>query len=86
MLQLIDELMLRQVHILNETRGSTLEVVVSRMKARGTSVRFVMVSATVPNIHDVANWIGNDPHGGPATVMEVRKSNHRLPDDIAHWF
>lgn len=54
------------------------------MKARGTSVRFVMVSATVPNIHDVANWIGNDPHGGPATVMEVRKSNRRSGDDIAH--
>ncbi|KIJ44323.1 hypothetical protein M422DRAFT_779412 [Sphaerobolus stellatus SS14] len=51
---LIDE-----VHILNETRGSTLEVVASRMKTRGNAVRFILVSATVPNIQDVAAWIGN---------------------------
>jgi ATP-dependent DNA helicase HFM1/MER3 len=60
-----------QVHILNENRGSTLEVIVSRMKTRGTSVRFVMVSATVPNVQDVASWVGNSPRSGPAIVMEV---------------
>ncbi|KAG2147242.1 Sec63 Brl domain-containing protein [Suillus cothurnatus] len=48
-----------EVHILNESRGSTLEVVVSRMKARGSDVRFLLVSATVPNIEDVASWIGS---------------------------
>ncbi|KAM6500407.1 Sec63 Brl domain containing protein [Amanita muscaria] len=47
-----------EVHVLNEARGSTLEVVISRMKTRGINVRFVMVSATVPNIEDVAAWIG----------------------------
>lgn len=60
-----------EVHILNESRGSTLEVIISRMKARGKSVRFVLVSATVPNIHDVASWIGNEPFGDSAVVMEV---------------
>ena len=61
-----------KVHILNETRGSTLEVVVSRMKARGSAVRFVLVSATVPNIVDIASWIGsaNNPER-PAKVFEV---------------
>ncbi|KAJ7578472.1 Sec63 Brl domain-containing protein [Mycena floridula] len=48
-----------EVHILNETRGSTLEVVISRMKLRGSDVRFVLVSATVPNIEDIAAWIGS---------------------------
>lgn len=62
---LIDE-----VHILNESRGSTLEVVLSRMKARGSSVRFVVVSATVPNIKDVASWIGDGTPDGSATVMQ----------------
>lgn len=33
-------------------------------------MRFMLVSATVPNIDDVAAWIGNQPHGGPAIVME----------------
>ena len=60
-----------QVHLLNETRGSTLEVVVSRMKLRGSSVRFVVVSATVPNIQDVADWVGSPSGDGPATVNEV---------------
>ncbi|KAF5330810.1 hypothetical protein D9619_005499 [Psilocybe cf. subviscida] len=46
------------VHILNESRGSTLEVVVSRMKFRGSAIRFILVSATVPNTDDVAGWVG----------------------------
>ncbi|KAI0723937.1 P-loop containing nucleoside triphosphate hydrolase protein [Cerioporus squamosus] len=62
---LIDE-----VHLLNETRGSTLEVVVSRMKLHGRSVRFLVVSATVPNIRDVAEWVGNQSGDGLATVKE----------------
>ncbi|KAJ7827539.1 hypothetical protein B0H14DRAFT_2814688 [Mycena olivaceomarginata] len=53
-----------QVHILNESRGSTLEVVISRMKTRGSAVRFVLVSATVPNIKDIAAWIGNKRRDG----------------------
>ena len=56
---------------MNEARGSTLEVVISRMKARGSSVRFILVSATVPNIRDVAAWIGKGSSQGPATVLEV---------------
>lgn len=60
------------MHLLNETRGSTLEVVVSRMKLRGSSVRFLVVSATVPNIGDVADWVGNQSGDGLATVKEVR--------------
>lgn len=41
-----------------DVRGATLEVVVSRMKTLGTDTRFVAVSATVPNIDDVAEWLG----------------------------
>ncbi|KAF7322399.1 DEAD/DEAH-box DNA helicase [Mycena chlorophos] len=63
-----------EVHILNESRGSTLEVVVSRMKTRGSSVRFLLVSATVPNIQDIAAWIGNKRRDGPAAVFEFGES------------
>ncbi|KAI0032811.1 P-loop containing nucleoside triphosphate hydrolase protein, partial [Vararia minispora EC-137] len=55
---LIDE-----VHILNELRGSALEVIVSRMKTRATDLRFVAISATVPDISDVASWIGGGNAG-----------------------
>jgi len=41
------------------------------MKTRGAAVRFVLVSATVPNIQDVATWIGtNGSISKPATVLE----------------
>ncbi|KAJ7461495.1 Sec63 Brl domain-containing protein [Mycena latifolia] len=59
-----------EVHILNESRGSTLEVVISRMKTRGSAVRFVLVSATVPNIQDIASWIGNKRRDDAATVFK----------------
>ncbi|KAG6900409.1 hypothetical protein C0993_011102 [Termitomyces sp. T159_Od127] len=49
----------------------TLEVVVSRMRTRGSSVRFLFVSATVPNIQDIAAWIGsNSQSNAPAKVFE----------------
>jgi ATP-dependent DNA helicase HFM1/MER3 len=41
-----------------DVRGATLEVVVSRMKTLGTNTRFIAVSATVPNVNDVAEWLG----------------------------
>ena len=51
----------------DKTRGATLEVVVSRMKTvhayrisenpqADLSMRFVAVSATIPNIADVRKW------------------------------
>ncbi|CAC5418729.1 HFM1 [Mytilus coruscus] len=59
------------IHVLNDsTRGATIEAVISRMKtiqaAMGRSsvenilpkLRFVAVSATIPNINDIAEWLG----------------------------
>ncbi|KAI9571366.1 DEAD-domain-containing protein [Boletus coccyginus] len=60
-----------EVHVLNESRGSTLEVIVSRMKARGSGTRFLLVSATVPNVEDVAHWIGSrDNSDQPARIFK----------------
>ena len=62
-----------KVHVLNEPRGSTLEVVISRMRTRTSNIRFILVSATVPNIRDIADWIGNPTINcdAPASVFEV---------------
>ncbi|KAF8965195.1 P-loop containing nucleoside triphosphate hydrolase protein [Flammula alnicola] len=69
--QILSQIQLFLVHILNETRGSTLEVVTSRMKLRGSSIRFILVSATVPNIQDVARWIGSGiGKSEPAQIFE----------------
>ncbi|GAA5989083.1 hypothetical protein JCM10908_001151 [Rhodotorula pacifica] len=60
-----------EVHSVGSDRGAVLEVVVSRMKTLGTDTRFVAVSATVPNIADVAEWLGSDStDGGPAKVFQ----------------
>ncbi|GAA5829644.1 hypothetical protein JCM11251_000232 [Rhodosporidiobolus azoricus] len=52
-----------EVHTVgSDVRGAVLEVVVSRMKMLGNDTRFIAVSATVPNIQDVAEWLApNDP-------------------------
>ncbi|KAH9060008.1 P-loop containing nucleoside triphosphate hydrolase protein [Lactarius vividus] len=69
LLSQIQLFLIDEVHILNELRGSTLEVVVSRMKTRGSAVRFVAVSATVPNIDDVAHWISSRNSNGAAATF-----------------
>lgn len=43
--------------MLKEKRGAVLEVVVSRMKQIGSGLRMIALSATVPNIQDVARFV-----------------------------
>ncbi|RWA10256.1 hypothetical protein EKO27_g4850 [Xylaria grammica] len=62
LLELVRLVLIDEVHILKDTRGATLEAVVSRMKTIGANIRFVAISATVPNINDVAVWLGRDHH------------------------
>lgn len=40
--------------MLKDKRGATLEVVVSRMRQISDKIRFIALSATIPNIRDVA--------------------------------
>ncbi|KAJ2989041.1 hypothetical protein NUW58_g3671 [Xylaria curta] len=60
LLELIRLVLIDEIHILKDTRGATLEAVVSRMKTIGGSIRFVAISATIPNVGDVAKWLGRD--------------------------
>jgi ATP-dependent DNA helicase HFM1/MER3 len=65
LMRLVKVFLIDEVHILKEDRGAVLEAVVSRMKSIGTDVRFLALSATVPNFHDVATWLGrnsSEPH------------------------
>ncbi|XP_068236442.1 probable ATP-dependent DNA helicase HFM1 [Palaemon carinicauda] len=73
LMQAISLLLIDEVHVLNsEDRGPTLEAVVSRMKTirstrpsdRNSNIRFVAVSATIPNVSDVAAWLSDNK--GPA--------------------
>lgn len=49
--------MVDEVHILKDQRGATLEAIVSRMKSIGNDIRFVALSATIPNSEDIATWL-----------------------------
>ncbi|KAH7028113.1 P-loop containing nucleoside triphosphate hydrolase protein, partial [Microdochium trichocladiopsis] len=58
LLEMVRLVLIDEVHILKDVRGATLEAVVSRMKTIGAHARFVGLSATVPNIQDIATWLG----------------------------
>ena len=58
LLRSIKLVLIDEVHILKDSRGATLETVVSRMKTLGNDVRFVALSATIPNSTDIAQWLG----------------------------
>ncbi|KAM0806302.1 putative DEAD/DEAH box DNA helicase [Usnea florida] len=60
LMQLVKLFFIDEVHILKDSRGATLEAVVSRMKSVGSNVRFVALSATVPNSEDIATWLGKN--------------------------
>jgi len=59
-MELVKLFLIDEVHILKEERGASLEAVVSRMKSVGNHVRFVALSATVPNSDDIATWLGRN--------------------------
>ena len=58
LMQLVKLFLVDEVHILKDERGATLEAVVSRMKSVVSNIRFVALSATVPNSEDIATWLG----------------------------
>lgn len=65
LMKLVKLFLIDEVHFLKDSRGATLEAVVSRMKTVGSDIRFVALSATVPNLEDVARWLrrnATSPH------------------------
>uniref|UniRef100_A0A182RWH0 DNA 3'-5' helicase n=1 Tax=Anopheles funestus TaxID=62324 RepID=A0A182RWH0_ANOFN len=81
---LIDE-----IQVINDSeRGSTLELVVSRMKYIDSrlrrdnpygsgvpeSIRFIAVSACIPNVNDFAQWLKNDRNVVPFSFDETNRT------------
>ncbi|CAH6880767.1 Hfm1 [Phodopus roborovskii] len=85
LVQLVRLFLIDEVHIIkDENRGPTLEVVVSRMKtvqslsralqnASPIPMRFVAVSATIPNAEDVAEWLSDGEK--PAVCLKMDESH-----------
>ncbi|XP_068547074.1 probable ATP-dependent DNA helicase HFM1 isoform X5 [Anas acuta] len=81
--QLVRLFLIDEVHVIkDESRGATLEVVVSRMRTIQSSLwrlsenhdvvpplRFVAVSATIPNAEDIAEWLSDGKM--PAVCLKI---------------
>ncbi|XP_036901423.1 probable ATP-dependent DNA helicase HFM1 [Sturnira hondurensis] len=91
LVQLVRLFLIDEVHVIkDENRGPTLEVVVSRMKTvqslshtlENTSsvipMRFVAVSATIPNAEDIAEWLSNGERPAVCLKMDERHRPVRL--------
>lgn len=68
LLNLVKLLLVDEIHILREKRGTSLEVVITRMMSMPLSLRIIALSATVPNINDVANWLGKSHDSEKSTT------------------
>ncbi|KAL8851700.1 MAG: hypothetical protein Q9221_003431 [Calogaya cf. arnoldii] len=77
LMQLVKLFLIDEVHMLNETRGACLEAVVSRMKSVASNVRFLALSATVPNSDDIATWLGLNP-----TTQHVPACRERFGEEF----
>jgi ATP-dependent DNA helicase HFM1/MER3 len=56
-------LLIDEVHMLNfEERGATLEAIVSRIMSLNNKIRIIAVSATIPNISEVGEWLKVPKH------------------------
>jgi ATP-dependent DNA helicase HFM1/MER3 len=77
LMKLVKLFLIDEVHILKDDRGAVLEAVVSRMKSIGNGVRFVALSATVPNFQDVAEWLGRN-----ATNPQIPATNEKFGEEF----
>lgn len=67
---LVRLLLVDEIHFLRERRGTSLEVVMTRMLAM-PSLRIIALSATIPNIYDISNWLGNSTSGSTSRTIKT---------------
>ncbi|AET40412.1 DNA helicase Ecym_6004 [Eremothecium cymbalariae DBVPG len=67
--RLIRLIMVDEIHILRDQRGSTLEVVLTRMNTMCNDIRIIAVSATVPNALDISEWLKSGSNNSPAETL-----------------
>uniref|UniRef100_A0A8C3WY27 Probable ATP-dependent DNA helicase HFM1 n=1 Tax=Catagonus wagneri TaxID=51154 RepID=A0A8C3WY27_9CETA len=85
LVQLVRLFLIDEVHVVkDENRGPTLEVVVSRMKTVQflshavenprtiIPMRFVAVSATIPNAEDIAEWLSDGERSAVCLKMDEK--------------
>ncbi|KAF2460578.1 Sec63 Brl domain-containing protein [Lineolata rhizophorae] len=79
LMQLVKLFLIDEVHLLKEDRGATLEALVSRMKSIKSNVRFIALSATVPNSGDIAKWLGRNAYNPNEPAFREHFGEHFRP-------
>ncbi|KAG0668358.1 Sec63 [Maudiozyma exigua] len=67
---LVQLLLVDEIHTIGEFRGATLEAVLTRMNNLCSGIRIIGVSATIPNIIDLALWLKKKDSDKMATILE----------------
>lgn len=79
--ELVRLVLVDEIHTLGDNRGATLEAVLTRMKRICEDIRFVCVSATVPNIEDIASWLTTNRSSSPAIAMKYDETYRQVQLD-----
>ncbi|CAI6494293.1 AIS_HP2_G0016900.mRNA.1.CDS.1 [Saccharomyces cerevisiae] len=75
--ELVKLVLVDEIHTLKERRGATLEVILTRMNTMCQDIRFIALSATVPNIEDVALWLKTN-NELPANILSFDESYRQV--------
>ncbi|GMF00410.1 unnamed protein product [Ambrosiozyma monospora] len=67
--ELVRLLLIDEIHTLGDQRGTSLEVVTTRMKTMKKDLRIVALSATLPNINDISDWLYPKDGDSPSTLV-----------------
>ena len=66
--------MVDEIHTLKDTRGPVLESVLTRMNRLCPNMKIIAVSATIPNIADIATWLRDYQTNEHALFLEYDES------------
>ena len=75
--ELVKLVLVDEIHTIKEKRGATLEVILTRMNTMCRNIRFVALSATVPNIEDLALWLRTN-NELPASILSFDESYRQV--------
>ena len=70
-----------EIHILKDTRGSTLEVVTTRINKMCSKVRIIGASASAPNLYDMSIWLRKKDDLNPAITLNFDDTNRSVQLD-----
>lgn len=75
--ELVKLVLVDEIHTIKEKRGASLEVILTRMNTMCQNIRFVALSATVPNIEDLALWLKTN-NELPANILSFDESYRQV--------